>query len=88
MASKRKRKRVVEDRHEIKKGFEVSVAMPPRAFIRELKSVFPGVIKDFDKARGFFTLALTFTVTFNHNLRTNPEARGVGIAIARARVRT
>ena len=53
MASKRKRKRVVEDRHEIKKGFEVSVAMPPRAFIRELKSVFPGVIKDFDKARGF-----------------------------------
>ena len=49
-----RRKRVVEHRHQIVEGeFEVSVAIPPRAFIRELKSVFPGAINDFNEVCTF-----------------------------------
>lgn len=49
-----RRKRVVDHRRQIIEGeFEVSVAIPPRAFVRELKSVFPGTINDFDKVRTF-----------------------------------
>jgi len=48
-------KRVVEHRWLVAEGFEVSIVVPPRAFVRDLQSVFPDAKHELDQVKVILT---------------------------------